>query len=88
VNAEGVAAKFFFSVNCRKVFRDNIVVRKGQGARAKNRRKSWLKQLRVVVSTGASLPVESSPQNSKTNFVDLCDEGFLLKVYSIEIREL
>jgi hypothetical protein len=75
VNAKGVASRFFFSVNCRKVFRDNIVVRKGQGARAKNRRKSWLKQLRVAVSTGASLPVGSSPQNSKTNFVDLHDDG-------------
>jgi hypothetical protein len=41
----------------------------------KNRRKSWLKQLRVAVSTGASLPVGSSPQNSKTNFVDLRDDG-------------
>jgi hypothetical protein len=34
-----------------------------------------LKQLKVAVSTGASLPVESSPQNSKTNFVDLRDNG-------------
>jgi hypothetical protein len=50
-------------------------VRKGQGARSKNRRKSRLKQLRVAVSTGASLPVGSSPQNSKTNFVDLRDDG-------------
>jgi hypothetical protein len=41
----------------------------------KNRRKSWLKQLRVAVSTGASLPIGSSPKNSKTNFVDLRDDG-------------
>jgi hypothetical protein len=41
----------------------------------KNSRKSWLKQLRVAVSTGASLPVGSSPQNSKANFVDLHDDG-------------
>jgi hypothetical protein len=34
-----------------------------------------LKQLRVAVSTEASLPVGSSPQNSKTNFVDLRDDG-------------
>jgi hypothetical protein len=34
-----------------------------------------LKQLRVAVSTKASLPVGSSPQNSKTNFVDLRDDG-------------
>jgi hypothetical protein len=75
VNVKGVASRFFFGVYCRKVFRDNIVVRKGQGARAKNRRKSWFKQLRVAVSTGASLPVGSSPQNSKTNFVDLRNDG-------------
>jgi hypothetical protein len=55
---------FFFSVNCRKVFR----------ARSENRRKSWLKQLWVAVSTEASLPVGSSPQKSKTNFVDLRDD--------------
>jgi hypothetical protein len=41
----------------------------------KNSRKSWLKQLRVAVSTGASLPVASSPQISKANFVDLRDVG-------------
>jgi hypothetical protein len=75
VNAKGVASRFFFSVKCQKVFRDNIVVRKGQGARAKNRRKSWLKQLRVAISTGASLLDGSSPQNSKTNFFDLRDDS-------------
>jgi hypothetical protein len=74
LNAQEVASRFFFTVNCRKVF-CNIVVRKGQGARAKNRRQSRLKQLRVAVSTGASLPIGSSPQNSKTNFVDLRDDG-------------
>jgi hypothetical protein len=52
-----------------------IIVRKGQGARSENCRKSWLKQLRVAVSTEASLPVGSSPQNSKTNFVDLRNDG-------------
>jgi hypothetical protein len=58
-----------------KKFRDNIVVIKGQGARAEIRKKSWLKQLRVAVSTKASLPIGSSPQNSKTNFVDLRNDG-------------
>jgi hypothetical protein len=54
-----------------KNFRDENVLIKGQGARVKIRRKSWLKQLRVAVSTKASMPSGSSPQNSKTNFVDL-----------------
>jgi hypothetical protein len=76
VNAQGVACRFFFSINCWKVFCDNIIVRKEQGARAENRGKSWLKQLRVAVSTEASLPVGSSPHNSKTNFVDLSDDGW------------
>jgi hypothetical protein len=58
-----------------KSFRDNIVVRKEQGAHAENRRKSWLKQPSVAVSTKASLPAGSSPQNSKTNFVDLRNNG-------------
>jgi hypothetical protein len=58
-----------------KSFRDNIVVIKGQGAHAEICRKSWLKQLRVAVSTRASLPIGSSPQNSKTNFVDLRNDG-------------
>jgi hypothetical protein len=53
--------------------------------------KSWLKQLKVAISTGASLPDRSSPQNSKANFVDLRDVGskkiFFLKVYSIEIHD-
>jgi hypothetical protein len=54
-----------------KIFRDEYVPLKGQGARMKIRRKSWLKQLRVAVSTKASMPSGSSPQNSRTNFVDL-----------------
>jgi hypothetical protein len=62
----------------------------------KNRRKSWLKQLRVAVSTEASMPVGSSPQNSKTILLTCAttvkifkktNEDFLLKVYFIEIRE-
>jgi hypothetical protein len=57
-----------------KIFRDKYVRLKGQGARVKIRRKSWLKQLRVAVSTKASMPSGSSPQNSRTNSVDLrCD---------------
>jgi hypothetical protein len=58
-----------------KFFRDNIVLIKKQGACAEIRRQSWLKQLRVAVSTKASLPIGSSPQNSKTNFVDLRNDG-------------
>jgi hypothetical protein len=45
----------------KKFFVINIVVIKEQGARAEIRRKSWLKQLRVAVSTKASLPIGSSP---------------------------
>jgi hypothetical protein len=58
-----------------KSFRDNVVTRKGQGPRRKIVEKSWLKQLKVAISTGASLPERSSPKNSKTNFVDLRDVG-------------
>jgi hypothetical protein len=54
-----------------KIFRDRNVLIKGQGARVKIRRKSWLKQLRVAVSTKASMPSGSSPQNSRINFVNL-----------------
>jgi hypothetical protein len=54
-----------------KVFRDKIILIKGQGARVEIRRKSRLKQLRVAVSTRASMPSKSSPQNSRKNFVDL-----------------
>jgi hypothetical protein len=54
-----------------KIFRDEYVLLKGQGARVKIRRKLWLKQLRVAVSTKASMPSGSSPQNSQTNYVDL-----------------
>jgi hypothetical protein len=50
---------------------DEYVPSKRQGARVKIRRKSWLKQLRVAVSTMASVPSGSSPQNSQTNFVNL-----------------
>jgi hypothetical protein len=34
-------------------------------------RRSWLKQLRIAVSTVAIMPSGLSPQNSQTNFVDL-----------------
>jgi hypothetical protein len=54
-----------------KIFRDEYVLLKGQVARVRIRRKSWFKQLRVAVSTKASMPSGSSPQNSRTNFVDL-----------------
>jgi hypothetical protein len=54
-----------------KIFGDENVLIKEHGARVKIRRKSWLKQLRVAVSIKASMPSGSSPQNSRTNFVDL-----------------
>jgi hypothetical protein len=54
-----------------KIFHDEYVMLKGQGARVKICRKLWLKQLRVAVSTKASMPSGSSSQNSQTNFVDL-----------------
>jgi hypothetical protein len=67
---KGLPADFYL-VKIVESYLNIIIVRKGQGARSENRRKPWLKQLRVAVSTEASLPVGSSPQNSKTNFVDL-----------------
>jgi hypothetical protein len=54
-----------------KIFRDEHVSVKRQGAQMRIRRKSWLKQLRVAISTRASVPSGSSPQNSQTNFFDL-----------------
>jgi hypothetical protein len=61
----------FLNANCRKKFHDKIVLAKWQGARVEIRRKSRLKQLRVAISTSASMPSGSSPQNSRTNFADL-----------------
>jgi hypothetical protein len=60
-----------FLAEIHEVFHDEYVLLKRQGARVKIRRKSWLKQLRVAISTRASVPSRSSPQNSQTNFVDL-----------------
>jgi hypothetical protein len=54
-----------------KFFHEKIVLVKGQEARVEFRRKSWLKQLKVAISTRASMPRGSSPQNLRTNFVDL-----------------
>jgi hypothetical protein len=72
VNVRGVVPKFsFINEDYRKNFHEKIVLAKGQGARVGIRRNSWLKQLRVAVSTRASMPRGSSPQNSRTNFVDL-----------------
>jgi hypothetical protein len=56
-----------------KLVTKKFVLAKGQGARVELRRKSWLKQLRVAISTKASMPRELSPQNSRTNFVDLSE---------------
>jgi hypothetical protein len=77
-----------------KNFHDEYVPLKRQGARVKIRRKSWLKQLRFAVSTRASMPSGSSPQNLQTSFVDLhhsiCNfktrENFS-KVYIIKTTE-
>jgi hypothetical protein len=55
----------------KKLVTKKFVLAKGQGARVEIRRKSWLKKLRVAISTRASMPRGSSPQNSRTNFVDL-----------------
>jgi hypothetical protein len=54
-----------------KSFQDECFPWKRQGARVKIHRKYWLKQLRVAVTTRASAPSGSSPQNSQANFVDL-----------------
>jgi hypothetical protein len=65
----------FEKVNAEKVFVITSSQGKGKGLVRKIVEKSWLKQLKVAISTGASLPDRSSPQNSKTNFVDLYDDG-------------
>jgi hypothetical protein len=51
-------------------FHDKIVLAKGKGARVEIPRKSRLKQLRVAISTRASMPSGLSPQNLRKNFVD------------------
>jgi hypothetical protein len=43
---------------------DDYFPLKKQGARVKIHKQSWLKQLRVAISTRASVPSELSPQNS------------------------
>jgi hypothetical protein len=48
-----------------------IIIRKGQGTPSDVHKKSWLKQLRVAISTEASLPIGPSPQNSKNKFCRL-----------------
>jgi hypothetical protein len=65
-----IVTKFFLNANRRKNFHDKIVLAKGQGARVEIRRKARLKQLRVAISTKASMPSWLSPQNSRTNFLD------------------
>jgi hypothetical protein len=62
---------FFLMKTAEKFFHEKIVQAKGQGARVEIRRKSWLKQLKVAISTRASMTRGSSPQNLRTNFVDL-----------------
>jgi hypothetical protein len=70
VNVCGIVSKISLTQIDENFSRKNVLI-KGQGARVKIRRKSWLKQLRVAVSTKVSMPSRSSPQNSKSNFVDL-----------------
>jgi hypothetical protein len=66
-----------------KVFREECAPLKGQGARMKIHRKSWLKQLKVAVSTKASMPSGSSPQNSRTNLSTCVVAFVILKTYEI-----
>jgi hypothetical protein len=66
-----IVPKFFLNANRRKFFYEKIVLAKGQGARVEIRRKSRLKQLRVAISTRASMPSRSSSQNSRTDFVNI-----------------
>jgi hypothetical protein len=63
------------SVQIVENFSGITIVRKGQGASSDVRIKFWLKQLRVAISTAASPPIGASPQISKTNFVDLHNDG-------------
>jgi hypothetical protein len=80
MNVCGIVPKLcLLNENYRKVFYEKIVLAKGQGARVEICRKSWLKQLRVAISTRASVPIGSSPQNSRTNFVDLPNNTRSLK---------
>jgi hypothetical protein len=76
----GIVPKLcFLDKNYRKVFREKNRSAKRQGARLEIRRKPWLKQLRVAISTRASVPAGSSPQNSRTNFVDFTSNTRSLK---------
>jgi hypothetical protein len=47
---------FSLMKTAEKNFHEKIVLAKGQGVRVEIRRKSWLKQLRVAISTRASMP--------------------------------
>jgi hypothetical protein len=68
----GIVPKFLFvNENYQKNFHEKIFLAKGQGARVVILRKSLLKQLRVAISTRASMLRGSSPQISRANFVDL-----------------
>jgi cobalamin biosynthesis protein CbiG len=61
VNVCGIVPKLcLLNENYRKVFHEKIVLAKGQGACVEICRKSWLKKLRVAISTGASVPTGSS----------------------------
>jgi hypothetical protein len=60
--------------------------------------KSWLKQLRVAISTGASLPKKDQVHKIRKQILSTCatliqkfskvrEKILFLKVYSVEIRE-
>jgi hypothetical protein len=57
VNVCGIVPKLcFLNENYRKVFHEKIVLAKRQGAHVEICGKLWLKQLRVAISTRASVP--------------------------------
>jgi hypothetical protein len=53
-----------FFIKFMNYIRYDYLPLKRQGDRVKIRKKSWLKQLRVAISTRANMPSVLSPQNS------------------------
>jgi hypothetical protein len=58
-----------------KVFRNKIVVIKGQGARTEIRKETTVEATEGCNINQAGVPSRSSPKNSRTNFVDLRNDG-------------
>jgi hypothetical protein len=72
INGDCIVQRIFSLTQIDENFsRQKCSDKRARGSRKNSKKKSWLKQLRVAVSTKASMPSVSSPQNSKTNFVDL-----------------